>query len=172
MRPFPPLHSSARADDGRSYFVAYELIKKELTPKGQDPAALSLGAVVVAGGLAGVTMWTFAIPPDVRPPSSFRARPPANPSPPHAGHQVPSSGRPRRHLQGLRRLRRQDCQGGRGFGPLQGVRTGHGARVPGQRGLLRTSPHSLCFVFREGWRADGVVQLGVELSLQAMNKVF
>ena len=40
-------------------------MKKTLTPAGQDPAALSLSAVMVAGGLAGVTMWTFAIPPDV-----------------------------------------------------------------------------------------------------------
>ncbi|GAA6063509.1 hypothetical protein JCM10212_004722, partial [Sporobolomyces blumeae] len=48
-----------------AYFVAYEYVKKTLTPAGQDPAALSLSAVMVAGGLAGVTMWTFAIPPDV-----------------------------------------------------------------------------------------------------------
>lgn len=34
-------------------------MKKKLTPAGQDPAALSLSAVVVAGGCAGVTMWTF-----------------------------------------------------------------------------------------------------------------
>ncbi|KDE04812.1 MC family mitochondrial carrier protein [Microbotryum lychnidis-dioicae p1A1 Lamole] len=48
-----------------AYFLAYEAIKKKLTPAGQDPAQLSLSAVVVAGGFAGVTMWTFAIPPDV-----------------------------------------------------------------------------------------------------------
>lgn len=49
-----------------AYFLAYEAIKKQLTPAGQDPASLSLSAVVLAGGFAGVTMWTFAIPPDVR----------------------------------------------------------------------------------------------------------
>lgn len=48
-----------------SYFVAYEYVKKRLTPAGQDPGSLSLSAVTLAGGLAGVTMWTFAIPPDV-----------------------------------------------------------------------------------------------------------
>ncbi|KAK4047083.1 carnitine transporter [Microbotryomycetes sp. JL201] len=48
-----------------AYFLAYEAIKKSLTPQGQDPSQLSLSAVVVAGGFAGVTMWTFAIPPDV-----------------------------------------------------------------------------------------------------------
>lgn len=48
-----------------AYFLAYEAIKKQLTPAGQDPASLSLSAVVLAGGFAGVTMWTFAIPPDV-----------------------------------------------------------------------------------------------------------
>jgi solute carrier family 25 carnitine/acylcarnitine transporter 20/29 len=48
-----------------AYFLAYEAIKKQLTPEGADPSALSLSAVMVAGGFAGVTMWTFAIPPDV-----------------------------------------------------------------------------------------------------------
>lgn len=49
-----------------SYFVAYELSKQALTPAGQDPSKLNLGAVIVAGGMAGVAMWSFAIPPDVR----------------------------------------------------------------------------------------------------------
>lgn len=48
-----------------AYFVAYELVKKGLTPAGQDPSKLNLGAVITAGGLAGVAMWSFAIPPDV-----------------------------------------------------------------------------------------------------------
>lgn len=48
------------------YFVAYEVVKKALTPAGQDPSTLNLGAVVTAGGLAGVAMWSLAIPPDVR----------------------------------------------------------------------------------------------------------
>lgn len=33
---------------------------------GQDPSTLNLGAVITAGGLAGVAMWSIAIPPDVR----------------------------------------------------------------------------------------------------------
>jgi solute carrier family 25 carnitine/acylcarnitine transporter 20/29 len=48
------------------YFVAYEVVKKALTPVGQDPSTLNLGAVITAGGLAGVAMWSLAIPPDVR----------------------------------------------------------------------------------------------------------
>ncbi|KAG9128056.1 carnitine transporter [Ceratobasidium sp. 392] len=48
-----------------AYFVAYEVAKKKLTPAGSDPSQLNLGAVVVAGGLAGVAMWSIAIPPDV-----------------------------------------------------------------------------------------------------------
>lgn len=49
-----------------SYFVVYEAVKKQLTPAGQDPSSLSLSAVILAGASAGVAMWTFAIPPDVR----------------------------------------------------------------------------------------------------------
>lgn len=45
--------------------MAYEVAKKKLTPAGSDPSQLNLGAVVVAGGLAGVAMWSVAIPPDV-----------------------------------------------------------------------------------------------------------
>ncbi|TIC08239.1 hypothetical protein E3Q16_00166 [Wallemia mellicola] len=46
-----------------AYFVSYEQIKKMLTPN--DAKDLNLGAVLTAGGLAGVAMWSFAIPPDV-----------------------------------------------------------------------------------------------------------
>lgn len=48
-----------------AYFVAYELLKKALTPAGAGPEALNPGAVLFAGGMAGVAMWTIAIPPDV-----------------------------------------------------------------------------------------------------------
>jgi len=48
-----------------AYFAAYEVAKKKLTPVGKAPGDLSLGAVVMAGGLAGVAMWSIAIPPDV-----------------------------------------------------------------------------------------------------------
>ncbi|KAI9495161.1 mitochondrial carrier domain-containing protein [Zychaea mexicana] len=46
-----------------AYFVAYELIKKSMTPK--DGGDLQFGAVLFAGGMAGVAMWSIAIPPDV-----------------------------------------------------------------------------------------------------------
>ncbi|TFK30800.1 carnitine/acyl carnitine carrier [Coprinopsis marcescibilis] len=48
-----------------AYFAAYEITKKALTPAGASPADLNLGAVIVAGGTAGVAMWAIAIPPDV-----------------------------------------------------------------------------------------------------------
>jgi len=45
-----------------AYFAAYEVAKKALTPEGEK---LNLGAIIVAGGTAGVAMWSIAIPPDV-----------------------------------------------------------------------------------------------------------
>lgn len=53
-------------DDDCRYFVAYELAKKALTPANQPTSTLPLGAIIVAGGTAGVAMWSIAIPPDVR----------------------------------------------------------------------------------------------------------
>jgi len=47
------------------YFAAYEVTKKLLTPAGSSPADLHLGAIILAGGTAGVAMWAIAIPPDV-----------------------------------------------------------------------------------------------------------
>lgn len=48
-----------------SYFAAYEVTKKALTPAGASPADLNLSAIIFAGGTAGVAMWAIAIPPDV-----------------------------------------------------------------------------------------------------------
>ncbi|KAI0830735.1 hypothetical protein BC628DRAFT_1313124 [Trametes gibbosa] len=48
-----------------AYFAAYEVTKKMLTPVGASPSDLNLGAVIVAGGTAGIAMWSIAIPPDV-----------------------------------------------------------------------------------------------------------
>ncbi|KAI9014354.1 mitochondrial carrier domain-containing protein [Phycomyces nitens] len=53
------------APGSAAYFVAYELVKKALTPAGTRPEDLNPGAVLFAGGMAGVAMWTIAIPPDV-----------------------------------------------------------------------------------------------------------
>jgi len=47
-----------------AYFVGYELTKKALTPAGSS-SDLNLGAIIIAGGTAGVAMWSIAIPPDV-----------------------------------------------------------------------------------------------------------
>ncbi|KAI0348529.1 hypothetical protein BDW22DRAFT_1480314 [Trametopsis cervina] len=46
-----------------AYFAAYEVTKGMLTTKGSSD--LNLGAVIFAGGMAGVAMWSIAIPPDV-----------------------------------------------------------------------------------------------------------
>jgi hypothetical protein len=48
-----------------AYFAAYEVAKKALTPQGKEAGDLNLGAIIVAGGTAGVAMWSIAIPPDV-----------------------------------------------------------------------------------------------------------
>ena len=48
----------------RRYFAAYEATKLAITPKGQNPGDLNLGSIMIAGGAAGVAMWSIAIPPD------------------------------------------------------------------------------------------------------------
>ncbi|KAL5534068.1 hypothetical protein ACEPAG_529 [Sanghuangporus baumii] len=48
-----------------AYFAGYEITKKALIPAGSSPSDLNLGAVIFAGGMAGVCMWSIAIPPDV-----------------------------------------------------------------------------------------------------------
>lgn len=53
------------------YFAAYEVTKKALTPAGSNPSDLNLGAIILAGGVAGVAMWSLAIPPDVSSPFVF-----------------------------------------------------------------------------------------------------
>ena len=55
-----------------SYFATYEVVKRYLSGNptvdpatGEEVAApLSLPAIVFAGGMAGVAMWSVAIPPD------------------------------------------------------------------------------------------------------------
>ena len=48
-----------------AYFMAYEVAKKALTPKDAKPDEVNILNVITAGGLAGMAMWAFAIPPDV-----------------------------------------------------------------------------------------------------------
>lgn len=45
------------------------MTKRFLTPAGSTD--LNLGAVILAGGTAGVAMWAIAIPPDVRIENSY-----------------------------------------------------------------------------------------------------
>ena len=54
-----------------AYFAAYEIVKRMLTPAGSKD--LNLGAVIFAGGMAGVAMWSIAILPDVRYPATSDA---------------------------------------------------------------------------------------------------
>ena len=67
LRPYSPiaLSSSLFSLSIFRYFLGYEVVKKALTPAGSSPSDLNLGAVIFAGGMAGVTMWSIAIPPDV-----------------------------------------------------------------------------------------------------------
>lgn len=48
-----------------AYFGAYEAIKRSLTPKDADAKDLNLMTVLTAGGLAGMAMWSVALPMDV-----------------------------------------------------------------------------------------------------------
>ncbi|KAJ3270926.1 carnitine transporter [Terramyces sp. JEL0728] len=50
------------APGSAAYFVAYEYFRELLSPK---DGSFSLGAVLFSGGMAGVAMWSIAIPPDV-----------------------------------------------------------------------------------------------------------
>lgn len=49
----------------KRYFAAYEVTKKALTPANASSSDLNIGRVIMAGGMAGVAMWSIAIPPDV-----------------------------------------------------------------------------------------------------------
>ncbi|KAL4070810.1 hypothetical protein J3A83DRAFT_4358899 [Scleroderma citrinum] len=48
-----------------AYFAAYEVTKKFLSSRDPTSTDLNLGAIILAGGTAGVAMWSLAIPPDV-----------------------------------------------------------------------------------------------------------
>lgn len=47
------------------YFASYEFLQVALTPEGKSRSDLSMGRTLLAGGLAGITNWMVAIPPDV-----------------------------------------------------------------------------------------------------------
>ena len=46
-----------------AYFVGYEFFYRLLKPK--DSTTIPVGVVLFSGGMAGVAMWSIAIPPDV-----------------------------------------------------------------------------------------------------------
>ncbi|KAF9435147.1 carnitine transporter [Entomortierella beljakovae] len=48
-----------------AYFVANEAVKRALTPEGSKTSDLGFFSVMFAGGMAGISMWTIAIPADV-----------------------------------------------------------------------------------------------------------
>lgn len=84
-------------------------------------------------------------------------------------HQVASPRCSRRNIQGIRRLRRQDGQGERSQRALQGLRSrdGQGATPT----LQYYGPNAHVLITQAG-PANAACFLGVELSLQMMNKVF
>lgn len=47
-----------------AYFAVYEIVKREIM-RWQDTTSLSPGAVLTAGGLAGMATWSISIPADV-----------------------------------------------------------------------------------------------------------
>ncbi|KAJ2588521.1 carnitine transporter [Coemansia sp. RSA 1722] len=113
-----------------AYFGAYELIKKALTNQSAGQGAISPGAIVAAGGLAGMANWAVAIPPDV-----LKSRLQTAPEGKYTGVR-----------QVFVEMMRTEGAGAlfRGMGPA----------------MLRAFPaNAACF-------------LGVELSLQFMNKIW
>ncbi|KAK4701211.1 hypothetical protein P7C70_g5025, partial [Phenoliferia sp. Uapishka_3] len=133
-----------------AYFVAYELVKARLTPEGQDPNALSLGAVCIAGALAGVAMWTIAI---VRPPIfQYTSQPETYPPPPQPPDVIKSrlQGAPEGTYKGFFDCAAKTVKANGPSALFKGF-------VPA---MARAGPaNAACF-------------LGVELSLQLMNKAF
>lgn len=53
------------APGSAAYFSAYEVTKKFLLSREPTSSDLNLGAIILAGGTAGVAMWSLIIPPDV-----------------------------------------------------------------------------------------------------------
>lgn len=89
-----------------AYFAAYEVTKKALTPAGSSPSDLNLGAIIFAGGMAGVAMWSLAIPPDVCQTTSRRL----NGSHIITGHKVAYTIGPHRDLFRIHGLcQKDDC---------------------------------------------------------------
>lgn len=125
-----------------------------MTPEGQDPSSLSLSAVIIAGGTAGLAMWTLAIPPDVR---SFplhyaigrsverrekgrrreEGEEEADDLCGTTGDQIPTPRIARRNVQGFHGLRGQDRQSGRSESSLQRIWSGHPSCFPRQRRYFR-----------------------------------
>lgn len=64
-RSFPLSSCEAHTNDPSLLSDSYETVKKMLTPPGSDPSQLNMLNVLTAGGLAGMAMWSLAIPPDV-----------------------------------------------------------------------------------------------------------
>jgi hypothetical protein len=58
-------HRRNRLTCQKRYFAAYEFTKKALTPANASSSDLNIGRVILAGGMAGVAMWSISIPPDV-----------------------------------------------------------------------------------------------------------
>lgn len=112
-----------------SYFATYELIKRKLSPSpgllpnGDEAPAppLSIGAVILAGGAAGVGMWAIAIPPDVRCQNRGGRRTALT-----ADDQVEAAERPAGHVLWFPGLREEAHRCGRSHGAVEGIRPSYG----------------------------------------------
>ncbi len=107
-----------------SYFVSYEVVKKYMTPANAE--GLSLGAVILAGGMAGIAMWSVAIPPDVRRLARCHAcsvDADATPALP-PDHQVAPPVGAERDVQGLCGLHAAAHRQGRRGRAMEGIRPG------------------------------------------------
>jgi Mitochondrial carrier protein len=109
-----------------AYFAAYEVAKKKLTPKGKETGDLDLGAVVVAGGLAGVAMWSIAIPPDVSIFCVVLFISITDPGQLFIGHQIATSVSSAGHIHRLFGLHQKDCRSRRCWCLMEGLWACHG----------------------------------------------
>ena len=171
----------------KRYFAAYEVTKKALTPANASSSDLNIGRVILAGGMAGIAMWSIAIPPDV----SFtqltllifnilaesRA----------LGFEIEVAVRAHRHIFWYHGLRPENYRYRRCESAMEGVRTSHGTSgslrvllmsfvfanlvvlgIPCKCGDIRKSLLSL-FPYR---LVAKCMQLGVEASRKLMDGLF
>lgn len=101
-------------------------------PNGEPAPAppLSIGAIILAGGSAGVAMWAVAIPPDVSGPHLLSRC--SSASADGVDYQIPTTICSSWDLYWIRRLRQETHCGGWSDGALERFRTSYGQGFPGE----------------------------------------